>query len=74
MSADRWSVTLSISELSDGVSWRINRPSGTTGEVFWAFGSQRTAVARALTEAKVYEALKQTCSELTRSGQLPWLF
>lgn len=74
MSEERWSVTLSISELSDGVSWRISRPRGTTGEIFWSFGSQRTVTARSLDVANVYETLKITCNELVTKGSLPWLF
>lgn len=74
MTDDRWSVELRVSELTDGVSWRLTTPSRHTGENYYAFGSQRTAVARALTEQKVYEALKTTCREMITIGHLPWLF
>lgn len=74
MSADRWAVELKVAELSDGISWRLSRPRSNSGEILYSFGSQRTAIARALTEQQVYDTLKITCHELVTVGRLPWLF
>lgn len=74
MSEDLWSVSLSISALSDGVSWRISAPKRHSGEQLWTYGSQRTVVARALDPGKVYDTLKATTIELVTEGYSPWLF
>lgn len=74
MKADRWQVSATVWSLSDGFGWRLELTGPDTVEPQYHYGSQRTAVSRAVTPETVYDALKSSLRELSAMGKLPWLF